>query len=260
MDKKSLLRVFDDQVCEYDKYRPGYPKELIDDLVGLSQIRPGGNICEVGCGTGQITVDLLRRGYHVTAIEKGESLAAFASKKMKDFDKLKIVNSPFEDWTTTDRFRLLISAQAFHWIQMESGVNKALALLEKGGSLALVWNVDQSNKTAFWRDTLDLYNRYMPVKPEQKNMEETIDNHWNYISHRKEFRLFERREYYWDKLYTSPEYLGLLSTFSSHMSLKPNVRRMFFQEINLILERHENKVLGITKLFYYLRAYKIRSK
>ena len=69
-DKDKLTQVFDDNALAYDKYRPHYPKEVIDDLIDLAKLNRGDSILEIGCGTGQITLDFLQKGFQLTAIEK----------------------------------------------------------------------------------------------------------------------------------------------------------------------------------------------
>ena len=62
-ERTKLRGVFDEAALLYHEVRPGYPEELFDDVVALSGIPSGGRILEIGCGTGQATVPLARRGY-----------------------------------------------------------------------------------------------------------------------------------------------------------------------------------------------------
>jgi ubiquinone/menaquinone biosynthesis C-methylase UbiE len=57
-----LRSTFDRTALLYDKVRPGYPEELFEDVVSLSGVPAGGRVLEVGCGTGQATLPLARRG------------------------------------------------------------------------------------------------------------------------------------------------------------------------------------------------------
>ncbi|MEM9888892.1 MAG: class I SAM-dependent methyltransferase [Bacteroidota bacterium] len=243
MNRDKLVKVFDDNANSYDKYRPKYPNEVIEELIDLSQIKAKDKILEIGCGTGQITIDFVKRGYEVVGIEKGESLSRIASNKIEKYGIGKIINSTFEDWVTSEKFKLVIAAQAFHWIDKKRGINKILRLLKDNGSIGLIWNVDKSQETEFWEQTSKVYDKYLPKKKGQGGMEETIEEHWDYIYKRKELINFGKREYQWEKVYSKEEYLGLLNTFSPHMSMELNKRERFFKEIKSIIEGLNNRVL-----------------
>jgi ubiquinone/menaquinone biosynthesis C-methylase UbiE len=53
---------FDGAALLYDEVQPGYAEGLLDEVVSLSGIPLGGRVPEVGCGTGQAAVPLVRRG------------------------------------------------------------------------------------------------------------------------------------------------------------------------------------------------------
>ena len=57
-----------DEVAElYDRVRPGYPDDLLDELAAVLPRSPV--VVEVGPGTGQATKGLVARGASVTAVE-----------------------------------------------------------------------------------------------------------------------------------------------------------------------------------------------
>ncbi len=49
-------RVFDEIAAEYDRYRPAYPDELIDQACRVAGIGSGDRVLEVGCGSGSSRV------------------------------------------------------------------------------------------------------------------------------------------------------------------------------------------------------------
>jgi ubiquinone/menaquinone biosynthesis C-methylase UbiE len=243
MNKDKLTKVFDDYAVLYDKYRPRYPMELVEQLIEISQIKKGDKVLEIGCGTGQLTMDFIKKGYAITAIEKGKSLSAITANKIKPYGIGQIIHSKFEEWESDTKFKLMISAQAFHWIDKKVGFDKTLDVLEKDGAIALIWNLDQSQNTAFWKRTKALYNKYLPVTSGGKSLEEVADEYWQYMQKIESLGNFKRIEYPWDKTYSKEDYLGLLNTFSPHMSMPIQKRKKFFQEMEAVIESFDNQVL-----------------
>jgi SAM-dependent methyltransferase len=138
-DARRYGKVFDEVAAEYDRYRPAYPDELIDQACQVAGIGRGDRVLEVGCGSGQLTRGLLTRGLHVTALEPGTSLIALARQNLDGAGAVEFVNARFEDAPLAHgRFRAVFSASAFHWIDPEVGWQKAADVLVPGGTLALV--------------------------------------------------------------------------------------------------------------------------
>jgi SAM-dependent methyltransferase len=78
----------------YDRYRPGYPSALIDDLMSLSP----GNALDVGCGTGKLAAALLARGLPVLGIEPDPRMAEVAQRK-----NVQVEIASFESWKAAER-------------------------------------------------------------------------------------------------------------------------------------------------------------
>src|ERR1700724_3549330 len=123
-------KVFDEIAAEYDRRRPAYPDELIDQACRVAGIRSGDRVLEVGCGSGQLTRGLVARGLHVTAVEPGTSLIALARQNLEGAGEVEFVNAQFEDaLLPRQRFRAVFSASAFHWIDPEASWRRALTCL-----------------------------------------------------------------------------------------------------------------------------------
>jgi ubiquinone/menaquinone biosynthesis C-methylase UbiE len=132
-------QVFDDVAAEYDRHRPAYPDELVDQACRVAGIGSGDHVLEVGCGSGQLTRGLVARGLHVTALEPGKNLIALAGQNMEGAEEVEFVNAQFEDaLLPPEQFQAVFSASAFHWIDPEVSWQKAADVLVPGGTLALV--------------------------------------------------------------------------------------------------------------------------
>ena len=132
-------KVFDEVAVEYDRRRPAYPDELVDQACQVAGIGRSAHVLEVGCGSGQLTRALVARGLHVTALEPGRNLLALARQNLEGAGEVEFVNARFEDAVLPrERFQAVFSASAFHWIDPKVGWQKAADVLVPGGTLALV--------------------------------------------------------------------------------------------------------------------------
>jgi ubiquinone/menaquinone biosynthesis C-methylase UbiE len=132
-------KVFDEIAAEYDRHRPAYPDNLIDQACQVAGIGSGDHVLEVGCGSGQLTRALLARGLHVTAVEPGRNLIALARRNLDGAGAVEFVNAQFEDAPLPrEQFQAVFSASAFHWVNPEVSWQKAADVLVPGGTLALV--------------------------------------------------------------------------------------------------------------------------
>jgi len=132
-------KVFDEIAAEYDRHRPAYPDELVDQACQVAGIGSGDHVLEVGCGSGQLTRGLAARGLHVTALEPGKNLIALARQNLAGAGEVEFVNAQFEDaLLPRERFQAVFSASAFHWVDPKVSWQKAADVLVPGGTLALV--------------------------------------------------------------------------------------------------------------------------
>jgi SAM-dependent methyltransferase len=131
--------VFDEVAAEYDRHRPAYPDELVDQACRVAGIGSGDHVLEVGCGSGQLTRSLVARGLRVTALEPGPSLMELARQNLAGAGEVDFVTARFEDASLPrGQFLAVFCASAFHWVDPEVGWQKAADMLVPGGTLALV--------------------------------------------------------------------------------------------------------------------------
>jgi ubiquinone/menaquinone biosynthesis C-methylase UbiE len=136
---RSYGKVFDQVAEEYDRHRPTYPDALLDHACEVAALGVGDRVLEIGCGTGQLTRNLLARGLRVSAIEPGDRLIALARKNLAGIDDVELVNARFEDAALSrESFRAVFSASAMHWIDPDLSWQKAAEALAPGGTLTLV--------------------------------------------------------------------------------------------------------------------------
>ena len=197
---------------EYERYRPSYPDALIDDLVAT---RPA-NALDIGCGTGKAARLLAARGVDVLGVEIDADMAGVARRS-----GVPVEVAAFEQWDAAGRtFDLVVSGQAWHWIDPSAGVPKVAALLRPGAVLALFWNAIRIEEST--RELLrETYARIAPdVLPTGRELDE--DGEPPFARDLRESDLFasvELRKYPWERVYTAAEYARLVQTYSDHVVL-----------------------------------------
>ena len=237
---------FDRNAELYDAARPSYPEALVDEAVAWSGIPSGGRILEVGAGTGKATVAFARRGFAILALEPGPNMAAVLRRKSVTFPAVSIEQTTFEAWRGGDRsFDLVISAQAFHWVDPALRCVKAAAALRPGGALALIRNETSGLEPGLRAELDAAYARWFPAVTwtaardsiESKRTEVTGE-----IGRSALFGPVRAASFPWTASYTTRQYLDLLETHSDHALLESRFRLPLYGAVADAIERRGGRI------------------
>jgi SAM-dependent methyltransferase len=240
IDRKADSQSFDTVASLYDTYRPGYPVELIEDIIDISGIQPEGRILEIGCGTGKATRLFAQRGYTMLCLEPGQNLIEVAAKNLAAYTNVSYIKSRFEEWENDlEPFDLVISAQAFHWVPEEVRYEKTAGVLKPGGHLAPFWNMYPGMQGKIRQELDQVYRQRAPeiVKPEIP-LEQQIESRVDSLRASPYFDEVSVRQYPWTAHYETEAYLGLLHTYSDHLRLSEQRRRELMDAIAEVVDRN----------------------
>jgi SAM-dependent methyltransferase len=240
INRKADSQSFDEVAELYDRYRPSYPAELIEDIVQLSGVQPDERILEIGSGTGQATVLFGKRGFKILCLEPGENLIAVASENLKPYPNVSFARARFEEWSAEQgKFDLVFSAQAFHWVPEEVRYEKTADVLKPGGHLAVFWNMYLGIEGELGEELDLLYRQRAPelVKP-MRPFDDLIERRADSLRKSAYFTNVVVRKYPWSVRYETNEHLGLLNTYSDHLRLSESRRNELFEGIAELIERH----------------------
>ncbi|MFC4072364.1 class I SAM-dependent methyltransferase [Actinoplanes subglobosus] len=135
MTTRERGQVFGELAEVYHRVRPGYPGELATDLLAAAGPGP---VLEVGAGTGKATALFAAHDIDLTCLEPDPRMAAVLRRTVPG---VPVIESTFERWTPDRGYGLVISAQAWHWVDRDRRDALAFAALAPGGLLAPFWNV-----------------------------------------------------------------------------------------------------------------------
>lgn len=195
---------------DYHRYRPRYPRSLIDGLVESRHLRT----LDVGAGTGIASLQLIEAGAEVLAVEPDSRMARVATE-----NGIRVEQATFEDWLPAGRsFDLVVFAQSFHWVQPQHGLEKVASILRPGGRLAL------------------LSNRLTPVSPTRQELDEAyagllaaslrppidaVHDDELMVMIRKYGYIVERRRVTERLRYTTDAWVNMVLTYSNVVTLDP---------------------------------------
>lgn len=230
---------FDTAAQNYDKFRPGYVDELYKTIFDYIALNENSHAAEVGIGSGQATLPILKTGCGVTAFEYGEELSELCREKFKEYEDFSVVTGRFEDaQIIADSFDLVYSATAFHWIPEEIGYKKVFSMLKSGGAFARFANHPYRDKgnPALSNEIDKLYAEYYykyydkePKSPVEYSEDTAVQ--LSDIAAKYGFVDIKHAMFYRTRAFSACEYTALLSTYSDHIAMKEGVRSAFFSKI-----------------------------
>jgi SAM-dependent methyltransferase len=171
---------------EYERGRPGYPREAIDWLLGPEQL----DVLDLGAGTGKLTRALLDAGHRVIAVEPLEEMRAILAATLPSAHALAgtAEQLPLKDASVG----AVTVGAAFHWFDERAALAEIARVLRPPGVLGLLGNAfDVSPKwvahvreilgppaiqrPGHWPSVEDLHDRFEDVEDGEFPHEQRID-------------------------------------------------------------------------------------
>ena len=232
--------MFDQQAEHYDRSRPNYPRVVIDELLGPEP--EGLDVLDVGCGTGIASRQMAEQGAYVLGVEVAPRMAEIARNH-----GIEVEVGAFEDWDAAGRtFDRVISAQAWHWLDLPASTAKAASLLRPGGRLGLIWSAG-CHPDALADDLAEVYGRLFPTvgspgfgyaasRPADRRS--GLTSVFEAIAAVPEFDTATENWFPWAREYGRDEWLDVLLSRSDHAALDSDVRERLFEAIGSVIDDH----------------------
>lgn len=241
-DTNSLKRTFDEVALLYNAVRPRYPGALFSTLIDITHIDADATLLEIGAGTGQATKPLAQKGFQITAVELGHSLATVAKHELASYANVQVINTSFEEADFLPKtFDLVYAATSFHWIDPAVKYTKTHQLLRDRGYLAIIHTNHISDEAGdkFFIDSQPVYERYnflddpKPTLPNKKELKpDEIDERLFKLIHYQLFPVVIT--------YSAKNFVKLLNTYSSHLRADKKIQQLFYKEIEDFINENFN--------------------
>ena len=136
--------------AQYERFRRERAQPF-HDLLALVEPRPGMRVADLGCGTGDVTLELHRslKARETVGVDNSPAMLEKAPRE----PGLRFILGEIEQFATPEPFDLIFSNAAFHWVPDHPALFTRLrAALAPGGQLAVQMPMNDdhaSHQTAF---------------------------------------------------------------------------------------------------------------
>ena len=244
MDWKKESSMFNQMADYYDKYRPGYPQEIIDTLILKAALTPSSNLLEIGAGSGKATELFTGKGFNMLCIEPGADLVEIGNTKFKE-ENFMFHQARFEECELPARvFDTVFAAQAFHWIQQPQGYEKCAYTLKKDGYLAPFWNMYITYDNNLDNELIAISDKYGGFADflSSENCEKRINSIASEIENSGLFSAPEVIRSLWTQSYTAEEYYGFALTGNRFIQKNDEEKQEAYKELKNLAEKRGGKI------------------
>ncbi len=132
---------FTSRVDAYVKYRPSYPKALIDYLQTETGLTSQDIIADIGSGTGLLTKLFLDNGNKVYGVEPNKSMREAAENLLKEYKNFISVSGTAEATNLeSGSVNLITAGQSFHWFEPIAAKQEFKRIAADRCKIFLIWN------------------------------------------------------------------------------------------------------------------------
>ena len=125
----------------YDKYRPGYPKAILDILSADISFSRKDKVADIGSGTGKLSSLFLDNGNLVYGVEPNDKMRSEAERKFRNEKKFISLKGTAEKTGLDEKsVSIVVAGQSFHWFNQSLAKIEFKRVLQPGGHVVLIWN------------------------------------------------------------------------------------------------------------------------
>ena len=141
---------FSGRVDNYVRYRPSYPRAVLDLLKTECGLTGTSVVADVGSGTGILSELFLENGNRVFGVEPNSEMRAAGERFLGDHPHFTSVAGTAEATTLDDASVDFVTAgQAFHWFDVQRTRAEFGRILRPGGWVVIIWNARRRDATPF---------------------------------------------------------------------------------------------------------------
>jgi SAM-dependent methyltransferase len=209
----------------YERFRPGYPDRLVDDVLAYAD-RPVRTALEIGAGTGKATRAFAARGIAVTATDPDPAM--LAELRICVPQAVVTVEASLEQLSLAQAYDLFFAASALHWTDPVGRWPRIATLITPGGVFASFGSQLRLDDPAVSQAVGDVLAGYglddnVP-SPDGTPPDSPVQWPGTELLAAREFTDLRQRTLKRRLSMSASDYVGHLSTVSAYLALSEDLR------------------------------------
>ena len=141
-----FIEPFTKAVQYYLKYRPSYPKEVLDCLINECGLSKKSVIADIGSGTGLLAKLFLDVGDTVYGVEPNQAMREAGEAYLAQYSQFHSISGTAEaTYLENASMDFITAGTAFHWFDAEKTKREFKRIAKPKAWVVLVWNVRDTN-------------------------------------------------------------------------------------------------------------------
>lgn len=124
---------------KYDK-RADYATEAINKILRIINYKSSPKVCEIGAGTGKLTIQLSKNGVKVVAIEPNYAMRSLGIKNTARLEVVWKVGTGEQTGMNDQCFSAVLFGSSFNVVDQSATLNEVSRILKQNGKFVCLWN------------------------------------------------------------------------------------------------------------------------
>ena len=121
--------------------RPGYAPDAISQILRLSGVQPGDRVCDMGAGAAHLTLELLKYGLYVCAVEPNDAMRANGLRRTSEYQNVVWMEGVGEQTCLAgEQFALVTFGSSFNVCDRQAALKETARILRPDGWFSCIWN------------------------------------------------------------------------------------------------------------------------
>lgn len=147
---KDPKRRFSNVAGDYARYRPGYPRAILELLETECGLTTGSVVADVASGTGLLSELFLANGNRVFGVEPNDEMREAGERYLVNHSAFASIAGTAEGTTLgSSSVDFVVVGHAFHWFEAGAARAEFERILRTPGWVVLLWNEQRKGGTPF---------------------------------------------------------------------------------------------------------------